>query len=326
MVSTPSAAAQASENEKRRKQTMEKVKANHLSRQLQMRLQYARLKVEHGWQKQNLNEVENLYFHNSHLRGSKPFPVPTITTTQQQHATFSSPHVSSTQSSLSFKLGSSSLGRNVMNSTSGLGADPSTSIAPEGTSTNPGTQTTLPELSLFLGSSTRFNLPADTLTMLVEPQEESAPALIMTTIPDHVASNGPSEDVNPVQGEPPIPTNSLSPSQDSQSPIDTSTANHYPSVKPSRPRPQKAPSGTKALASLSAKDMYNFGSASTLTYDSFWSSHSGSTTPRPPRKSGIAEIVPTFQIPGDFTSGFPDLGHHTTNTPLTSLSTLQSQQ
>ncbi|KIM77634.1 hypothetical protein PILCRDRAFT_615634 [Piloderma croceum F 1598] len=30
-----------------------------------MRLQYARLKVEHGWQRQNLNEVENLYFHHS---------------------------------------------------------------------------------------------------------------------------------------------------------------------------------------------------------------------------------------------------------------------
>lgn len=33
-----------------------------MTRQLQTRLQYARLKVEHGWQKQNLNEVENLYF------------------------------------------------------------------------------------------------------------------------------------------------------------------------------------------------------------------------------------------------------------------------
>ncbi|KLO15532.1 hypothetical protein SCHPADRAFT_260404 [Schizopora paradoxa] len=33
-----------------------------MTRQLQTRLQYARLKVDHGWQKQNLNEVENLYF------------------------------------------------------------------------------------------------------------------------------------------------------------------------------------------------------------------------------------------------------------------------
>ncbi|XP_006457470.1 hypothetical protein AGABI2DRAFT_123334 [Agaricus bisporus var. bisporus H97] len=70
MVATPSAAAQTSEMERKRKQTLERTKANHLSRQLQMRLQYARLKVEHGWQRQNLNEVENLYFHHSH-RGTK---------------------------------------------------------------------------------------------------------------------------------------------------------------------------------------------------------------------------------------------------------------
>ncbi|KAJ7916176.1 hypothetical protein B0H13DRAFT_1998495 [Mycena leptocephala] len=42
--------------------SMERAKANHLLRQLQLRLQYARLKVDHGWQKQRLNEVENLYF------------------------------------------------------------------------------------------------------------------------------------------------------------------------------------------------------------------------------------------------------------------------
>ena len=29
---------------------------------LQVRLAYARLKVEHGWQRQTLTEVENLYF------------------------------------------------------------------------------------------------------------------------------------------------------------------------------------------------------------------------------------------------------------------------
>ncbi|GJJ16114.1 hypothetical protein Clacol_010393 [Clathrus columnatus] len=50
--------------EKRRRQ-IEKTRAANLSKQLQMRLRYARLKVEHGWQ--TLNEVENLYFH--HYRG-----------------------------------------------------------------------------------------------------------------------------------------------------------------------------------------------------------------------------------------------------------------
>ncbi|EJU01647.1 hypothetical protein DACRYDRAFT_116732 [Dacryopinax primogenitus] len=42
----------------------------YLARTLQTRLQYARLKVEHGWTKQTLNEVENLYFH--HTRSKLP--------------------------------------------------------------------------------------------------------------------------------------------------------------------------------------------------------------------------------------------------------------
>ncbi|THU98651.1 hypothetical protein K435DRAFT_527802 [Dendrothele bispora CBS 962.96] len=68
MVSTPSP---ASLDEKRRRNSLERARVVHLSRQLQLRLQYARLKVEHGWHKQNLNEVENLYFHHSHLRAPK---------------------------------------------------------------------------------------------------------------------------------------------------------------------------------------------------------------------------------------------------------------
>jgi len=115
MVSLASAAAQASESEKRRKQTMERAKAVHLSRQLQMRLQYARHKVEHGWQKQNLNEVENLYFHHSHLRGPKHFAAPSIIATHQHATSFVGPSTSSVQSSLSFKLATSSLGRNSIN-------------------------------------------------------------------------------------------------------------------------------------------------------------------------------------------------------------------
>ncbi|KAI6014475.1 hypothetical protein PISMIDRAFT_672190 [Pisolithus microcarpus 441] len=44
-----------------------------------MRLRYARLKVEYGWQRQSLNEVENLYFHHSHLRTSRVPPPATVT-------------------------------------------------------------------------------------------------------------------------------------------------------------------------------------------------------------------------------------------------------
>ncbi|KAI0746977.1 hypothetical protein C8Q80DRAFT_1121652 [Daedaleopsis nitida] len=51
----------------------DKAKANYLSSQLRLRLQYAKLKVEHGWQRQTLSEVENLYFRHTHL--TRPYPV-----------------------------------------------------------------------------------------------------------------------------------------------------------------------------------------------------------------------------------------------------------
>ncbi|KAI0267385.1 hypothetical protein BC834DRAFT_75532 [Gloeopeniophorella convolvens] len=66
----------ADSDPRRKKATLEKAKVVNLSKQLQMRLQYARLKVEHGWQRQSLNEVENLYFHHSTLKGKSRAPVP----------------------------------------------------------------------------------------------------------------------------------------------------------------------------------------------------------------------------------------------------------
>ena len=95
-----------------------------------MRLQYARLKVDHGWvcrpirnhsqsihavsfeQKQNLNEVENLYFHHAHQRGTKPYSLPSlIATTQSELPLFTNTKMSPLQSSLSFKVASPSLSR-----------------------------------------------------------------------------------------------------------------------------------------------------------------------------------------------------------------------
>ncbi|KAB5591567.1 hypothetical protein CTheo_4996 [Ceratobasidium theobromae] len=56
---------------KRTKLHAEKAKAQQLSRQLKTRLQFARLKVDYGWTRQSLNEVENLYFH---LSRARPIP------------------------------------------------------------------------------------------------------------------------------------------------------------------------------------------------------------------------------------------------------------
>lgn len=53
-----------------RRQDVEKTKIRDLSRHLATSLQYAKLKVDHGWTKQNLNEVENLYNH--YRKGPRP--------------------------------------------------------------------------------------------------------------------------------------------------------------------------------------------------------------------------------------------------------------
>jgi len=114
MASTPN--NKTNENERRKKQTIERTKVNHLSRQLQMRLQYARLKVDHGWQIQKLNEVENLYFHHAHQRGSKSHSLPSlVTTTQNDMSSYMNSRSSPPQSSLSFKIGSSPLSRSHVN-------------------------------------------------------------------------------------------------------------------------------------------------------------------------------------------------------------------
>ncbi|KAG8717386.1 hypothetical protein FRC08_007583 [Ceratobasidium sp. 394] len=60
---------------KRAKLQAEKTKAQQLSRQLKTRLQFARLKVDYGWTRQSLNEVENLYFHLSRARPIHQAPV-----------------------------------------------------------------------------------------------------------------------------------------------------------------------------------------------------------------------------------------------------------
>ncbi|CAE6411160.1 hypothetical protein ACGC1H_006419 [Rhizoctonia solani] len=66
---------------KRTKMHAEKAKAQQLSRQLKTRLQFARLKVDYGWTRQSLNEVENLYFH---LSRAKPVPQPSASRADKQ--------------------------------------------------------------------------------------------------------------------------------------------------------------------------------------------------------------------------------------------------
>lgn len=159
-------------------------------------------------------------------------------------------------------------------------------------------------------SSVRINLPHESSAMHVD-LHDGAPSLAINTYPS--VPNEVTENVDLPPEDPSGVANSSSSPRDGQSPVDPSSLNHYPFIKPQRPRINKGPAGARALQSLTAKDMHNFGTGSTLTYDSFWNSHSGSNAPRPPRpvvpvNNGLQDIAPTFQIPGDFTSGFPDVG------------------
>ena len=77
--------------------------------------------------------------------------------------------------------------------------------------------------------------------------------------------------------------------------------NPHSTVKPQRGRSQKVHSVPKAPLTLSTKDMFNFSSTSNLTYDSFWSSHTGPTTPQSSRGSHgdiVTDYPLTFQTSG----------------------------
>ncbi|KAJ6551688.1 hypothetical protein B0H19DRAFT_1158567 [Mycena capillaripes] len=84
-----------------------------LLRQLQLRLQYAKLKVDHGWQKQRLIEVENLYFRQqkqSDSTGKPNYPATALLSTPLDPQILAQkPQLDEAghNSSLSFKLGSS---------------------------------------------------------------------------------------------------------------------------------------------------------------------------------------------------------------------------
>ncbi|KAF8884143.1 hypothetical protein BD779DRAFT_1674227 [Infundibulicybe gibba] len=234
--------AQANDAEKRRKHAMDRAKANHLSRQLQMRLQYARLKVDHGWQKQNLNEVK----------------ISTSTIHTPAPDTFSAPQ---SQSSLSFKLATSSLTRT---STLPVPVEAQTTDSP-----------TIIDLSMADRNSQPLELHSSSSTDTLlddKPLSETSG----TTV-----SLDPSDATTLLQPHTPLIINSKSPRLP-QSPTASSSwsaspssSSHYPNVL-QRSQPQ-TPTSTST-------EIYNT-NASSLTYDSFWSSHSTATGSRPFRAS-----------------------------------------
>ena len=92
----------------------------------------------------------------------------------------------------------------------------------------------------------------------------------------------------------------VSPPRSSKSPIDPAPPFSSPhvTVKPQRGLSQKVPPVPKAPPTLSTKDMF---SSSSLTYDSFWSSHTGLTMPQSrqgPHSDIVMDYPPTFQTSG----------------------------
>ncbi|KAJ3483446.1 hypothetical protein NLI96_g6305 [Meripilus lineatus] len=307
-----------SESEQRkRKQTLERAKANYLSGQLRLRLQYAKLKVEHGWQRQNLNEVENLYFRHSHMR--KP-TVPTAGPSHPTHPSVSAEHSiittgpSAPESSQATEPASQP-------DPSSSGYPSSSQQPPELTRTETqGTDISQahappPSQGLSQASSVVFNgstlptselpsqpqinttnvapSPSPPLASSVPPKPKRTRARFSnTTRPKSINNRSASNS----QHSPSIPNSTPSSSRLSQPPDNpdtTSNANNTPSqpsqsssTKPSPPSRTGSstgstftPSSSTGAAAASSSAMFGSSSSigSPLTYDSFWSSHSLST-------------------------------------------------
>lgn len=229
--------------------------------------------------------MENLYFHNSHLRGPKPFvtPTPAIITTEQQPASFPTVQSAPAQSSLSFKLGTTTLARSNMTSNAIVVTQPrENDIIQEGSSLQSVLQHATTEQADFPMTTEQPLLPS-------LPVEESSmnvdvpiPFLSTSeTLPNSSPLNS-TQDATPVSN--PVPLKPISPLEDGTSTEEPT--NHYPTTKPVRSRAHRLPGGPKGTQqNLTPKEMMDFTSSSNLTYDSFWSSHSGSTPAGRPSKS-----------------------------------------
>jgi hypothetical protein len=246
-----------------------------------MRLQYARLKVDHGWvcrptcdhfrnvhpvsfeQKQNLNEVENLYFHHAHQRGTKPYPLPSlVATTQNDQPSFTDSRMSPPQSSLSFRVGSSTLSRSHANPNfdSSYQEDSTSYDGPffhSPTSEVPQPSSSTENHILGLGSLISMDVDVEGKR---SPTSSSLSRTLSFPSQQYVTCNA-------------------SGSADASSTSNSLTLGRGFSSAPGHPSSANYHSDATPGHSSSRHDLYNFGSSSTsssstLTYDSFWSSRS----------------------------------------------------
>ncbi|KZS99881.1 uncharacterized protein LAESUDRAFT_59831 [Laetiporus sulphureus 93-53] len=280
---------------KRRKLTPERAKANYLSGQLRLRLQYAKLKVEHGWQRQNLNEVENLYFRHTHRNR----PSPTVSSGGRRNTganalvltpntIFPVNEYKQDQLAQSGLLMAEALNRSVHQ------------LAASTSSNTPSTSTLASPGHTYVNRSTPLSPFSHVASQANEQQPSSSTPQPSSTLP--TAAETTTSEVNLTEQVPP----GASPALGNMSPVASTTPTNLPvsddqtqtdqEVSPSQPvsssiehpsQPQAAPSPAATVAAPSAPAQSSptlsdsvgplMNPGVTLTYDAFWSSHSLST-------------------------------------------------
>ncbi|KAI0816988.1 hypothetical protein BC628DRAFT_1404633 [Trametes gibbosa] len=287
------------------KGAFDRAKANYLSGQLRVRLQYAKLKVEHGWQRQSLSEVENLYFRHTHL--TRPYPVISpggrrkgrtlspnaATNAPTSHAggpSISSKHhngqTAIERGPFSAPSPSSGLRNNgsvaSSSSTSSLDtrANPSIPTTPVLNAGHPATPHA-PHLGIG-GSVTRYPLSRSdsTATVIIESTTSLTTAREAKPGPSHVHHRTPSSGSLSSQAttaspfrepfDPMEPTEHIDSQLAALRTMMTTSAMPIP-----LPPPQTSPTATMS-STASAKASSSGG----LTYDAFWSTHSSATSYR----------------------------------------------
>ncbi|EMD38730.1 hypothetical protein CERSUDRAFT_112456 [Gelatoporia subvermispora B] len=284
---------------KRRRSTPDAAKASYLTSQLRLRLQYAKLKVEHGWQRQNLNEVENLYFRHTH----KGRPPPTISPGGRRNLRNAPQHSSDTFSSTSI---SSVLSTHERTEDAGNGVA-------SGSLQHTDTQSRTPDASAQASqistphtqsqasphpSSGSGSAPSPPTSLARTDTLEDATAAATTTSPRGLKRKHPGPDRTLSSASTATltdsgfasqasltsaPTHSSLPATATSAPTQTLTMRAnlgyphfyphthvpYPALSPA-PAPAPAPFGTGSGAGMSSGAGAGVGG---LTYDAFWSTH-----------------------------------------------------
>jgi hypothetical protein len=214
-------------------------------------------------QKQNLNEVENLYFHHAHQRGTKPYSLPLVATTQNDLP--SSVHSGTTRKSSPsqhFKAGSSTLsGSHTIPKFSSSDREGATDSTYHVGRFLHSPSSELPQPCYSAENGVSYPAPSRSLTSVDVDSESKRPLTLSRTLSFPRAG---SPHLNPHPGHQYVMTGTTGGFSSASLPGHSST-NYHSNIMAGQPSPRHEP---YSLAPASSS------SSSTLTYDSFWSSRS----------------------------------------------------